>query len=108
MGKLVQVAHDHFFFRSTVAELAGIAERIAGRDPAGELTAAQFRDAIDTGRKLAIQILEFFDRAGITARRGDRRTINPRNLHRFDGVDASGKMAPEESVPGGAAGLQIQ
>ena len=108
MGKLVQVAHDHFFFRSTVADLAGIAERIARRDPTGELTAAQFRDAIDTGRKLAIQILEFFDRAGITARRGDRRTINPRNLHRFDGVDASRKIAAEESVPGGAAGLQIQ
>jgi selenocysteine-specific elongation factor len=108
MGKLVQVAHDHFFFRSTVAELAGIADRIAGRDPAGELTAARFRDAIDTGRKLAIQILEFFDRAGITTRRGDLRTINPRNLHRFDGGDARGKLHAEESVPGGAAGLQIQ
>ena len=88
MGKLVQVAHDHFFFRSTVAELAAIAERIAGQDPAGELTAARFRDAIDTGRKLAIQILEFFDRAGVTTRRGDLRMINPQNLHRFDGVDA--------------------
>jgi selenocysteine-specific elongation factor len=88
MGKLVQVVHDHFFFRSTVAELASIAEEIAARDAGGELTAARFRDAIDTGRKLAIQILEFFDRAGITTRRGDLQTINPRNLHRFDRADA--------------------
>jgi selenocysteine-specific elongation factor len=108
MGQLVQVAHDHFVFRATVAELAAIAERIAGQDPRGELTTARFRDAIDTGRKLAIQILDFFDRAGVTTRRGDLRTINPQNLHRFDGVDARGKLNVEESVPGGAAGLQIQ
>ena len=109
MGKLVQVAHDHFFFRSTVAELAGIAERIAGRDPAGELTAAQFRDAIDTGRKLAIQILEFFDRAGVTTRRGDR--AHDQSARTCIGLTAwtrAGKLAAEESVPGGAAGLQIQ
>jgi selenocysteine-specific elongation factor len=87
MGELVQVAHDHFFFRSTVAELAAIAERVAERDPGGELTAARFRDAIDTGRKVAIQILEFFDRAGVTTRRGDRRTVDRQKVHRFDRAD---------------------
>ena len=108
MGELVQVAQDHFFFRSTVAELAAIAERIAARDPGGELTAAGFRDAIDTGRKVAIQILEFFDRTGVTTRRGDRRTVDRQKVHRFDPVDTRAKLRAEESVPGGAAGLQIR
>jgi formate dehydrogenase major subunit len=38
-----------------------------------KITAAAFRDRIGTGRKLAIQILEFFDRTGITVREGDSR-----------------------------------
>ena len=39
------------------------------------ITAASFRDQIDSGRKVAIQILEFFDRQGITVRRGDLQRI---------------------------------
>ena len=37
----------------------------------GAITAALFRDRIGTGRKLAIQILEFFDASAITRRAGD-------------------------------------
>jgi len=33
--------------------------------------AATFRDRIGTGRKVAIQILEFFDRVGMSRRIGD-------------------------------------
>jgi len=32
---------------------------------------------LDNGRKVAIQVLEFFDRHGLTARRGEARRINP-------------------------------
>ena len=101
MGELVQVAHDHFFFRSTVAELAAIAERIAERDPGGELTAAGFRNAIDTGRKVAIPILQFFDRAGVTTRRGDRRTVDRQKAQRFDPVEARAKLARKRASPVG-------
>ena len=35
------------------------------------------------GRKVAIQILEFFDRQGITVRRGDYRRTAPQKLERY-------------------------
>ena len=81
MGRLDEVAHDHFFLRATVAEMVDIAADLAGDAPDGHFTAAHFRDRLDNGRKVAIQILEFFDRHGVTLRRGDLRRIN---RHRID------------------------
>jgi len=83
MGKLVEVAHDHFYPRATVAELAASARWLANGNSDGDITAAAFRDRIGTGRKLAIQILEFFDRTGITVREGDLRRIRNDRLTIF-------------------------
>ena len=69
MGEVERVAHDHYFASAAVADLAAIALRLSER--AGEARAAEFRDAIGTGRKLAIQILEYFDRIGYSRRIGD-------------------------------------
>ena len=55
----------------TVEQLAAIVREIATGQPDGKITAALFRDRIGTGRKLAIQILEFFDAGAITRRAGD-------------------------------------
>jgi selenocysteine-specific elongation factor len=46
----------------------------------GLFSAALLRDRLDNGRKVAIQILEYFDGQGLTLRRGDLRVINPRRL----------------------------
>ena len=89
MGKADEVAHDHFFLRPTVAEMSAIAAELAAQAPQGEFTAAQFRDRLDNGRKVAIQILEFFDRHGVTLRRGDLRRINRHRLDLF-GAPPSG------------------
>ena len=83
MGKLDEVAHDHFFLRGTVAEMVRIASDLAAAAPTAEFTAAQFRDQVNNGRKVAIQILEFFDRHGVTLRRGDLRRINRHRLDLF-------------------------
>ncbi|PSC04023.1 selenocysteine-specific translation elongation factor [Alsobacter soli] len=82
-GEVDEVAHDHFFLRPTVAEMVGVAADLAAHGPKGEFTAAQFRDRLDNGRKVAIQILEFFDRYGVTMRRGDLRRINRHRLDLF-------------------------
>jgi selenocysteine-specific elongation factor len=84
MGRLVEVAADHFFLRETVAEMAGIAADVVDAD--GLLTAASFRDRLDNGRKVAIQILEFFDKAGITVRAGDVRRVRMDRLGLFGPV----------------------
>jgi selenocysteine-specific elongation factor len=83
MGKVDEVAHDHFFLRDTVAEMVAIAADVAGASPKGEFSAAQLRDRLDNGRKVAIQILDFFDRHGVTMRRGDLRRINRHRLDLF-------------------------
>ena len=83
MGKADEVAHDHFFLRETVAEMVGIVVDLGAASANGQFTAAQFRDRLDNGRKVAIQILEFFDRHGVTLRRGDLRRINKHRLDLF-------------------------
>jgi selenocysteine-specific elongation factor len=81
MGRLVEVAPDQFFLRETMAEMAAIAAELAGSD--GTLTAASFRDRLANGRKVAILILEFFDRVGVTVRTGDERRIRPERVDLF-------------------------
>ncbi|MBN9088271.1 MAG: selenocysteine-specific translation elongation factor [Reyranella sp.] len=90
IGRVVEVAPDQFFLRPVVAEMIGIAHCLGN-----DFTAAQFRDELDNGRKLAILILEFFDRHGITVRRGDLRRTVPQKL---------GQYGPAPSAePAGAA-----
>ena len=76
-GEVAQVAHDHFFLTTAVAELADIAGSVAERH--GAARAAEFRDQIATGRKLAIQILEFFDRVGYLRRVRDDHLVRRAN-----------------------------
>jgi selenocysteine-specific elongation factor len=66
VGEVTLVAHDHFFLTDTVREMADIAGELIVQH--GMARAAEFRDRIGTGRKIAIQILEFFDRVGYTRR----------------------------------------
>jgi selenocysteine-specific elongation factor len=77
---VVEVALDRFFRRESVEEIAGIVVEIARAQKDGHFSAAQLRDRLDNGRKVAIQILEYFDGQGVTVRRGDLRRINPRRL----------------------------
>lgn len=95
-GEVHEVALDHFFLRDTVSEMVRIATELAAADAAG-FNAAQFRDRLDNGRKVAIQILEFFDRHGVTIRRGDLRRINRQRLDLFGSqpdAPAGGEASP--------------
>ncbi len=103
IGRVDEVAQDHFFLRPTVAEIVAVAEQLAAVAPNSGFAAADLRDRLGSGRKVAIQILEFLDRHGVTLRRGDLRRINPRRRDLF-GESAVWKGY----VPGGASGLQIR
>ena len=78
-----QDAPDQFFMSETVAEMAAIAAELAATQPISTLTAAVFRDRLENGRKVAIQVLEFFDRAGVTVRIGDERRVRTDRLGMF-------------------------
>ena len=86
MGWADEIAHDHFFLRVTVREMIAIIVEEATRASGGTFTAAQFRDRVANGRKVAIQVLEFFDRHGVTLRRGDLRRVNRHRLDLFGPV----------------------
>ncbi|MCX7381230.1 MAG: SelB C-terminal domain-containing protein, partial [Alphaproteobacteria bacterium] len=84
-GDLIEVAPDHFFLRAVVAEMAAIAATL---DTGEGFNAAAFRDMLgagdfNAGRKVAIQVLEYFDRHGLTIRRGDLRRVDPRRKAQF-------------------------
>ncbi|WP_146690522.1 selenocysteine-specific translation elongation factor [Bradyrhizobium canariense] len=83
LGWADEVAHDHFFLRPTVHEMVTIAADVAAHAEDGVFSAAQFRDRVENGRKVAIQILDFFDRHGITLKRDDLRRVNRHRLDLF-------------------------
>jgi selenocysteine-specific elongation factor len=88
VGSVLELSPDHFFPSETVAEMARIAAMLAKDDPAGGLTAATFRDRLGNGRKVAIQILEYFDRIGLTTRTGDVRAVREDRLALFGPAEA--------------------
>ena len=73
IGEIYLVAHDHFFTKDAVENLSQIVKELSGLH--GSIRAAEFRDQIHVGRKLAIQILEYFDRIGYTRRTGDQHQL---------------------------------
>ena len=83
LGRTDQIAHDHFFARSTTSEMVAILRDVTAASSDGWFTAADFRDRVQNGRKVAIEILDFFDRHGVTLRRGDLRRLNPHRLDQF-------------------------
>ncbi len=83
LGWVDEIAHDHFFLRETTREMIAHAVTIGDPQTKRAFNAAEFRDRLDNGRKVAIQILEFFDRHGVTLRRGDLRRLNPHRLDLF-------------------------
>ena len=72
-GDAYPVAHDHYFAASAVDALATKIAELCKRD--GAALAARLRDEIGGGRKVAIQILEFFDRIGYTRRVRDTHVL---------------------------------
>ena len=101
MGRVDEVAHDHFFLRSTVSEMTTIIADLSASAKDGSFSAAQFRDQVDNGRKVAIQILDFFDRHGVTLRKGDERRINRHRLDLFGAACQSDDERGGESSPVG-------
>uniref|UniRef100_Q47F25 Selenocysteine-specific elongation factor n=1 Tax=Dechloromonas aromatica (strain RCB) TaxID=159087 RepID=Q47F25_DECAR len=73
IGEAYPVAHDHYFTASAVAALARYVAALNTEH--GFARAASLRDQIGGGRKVAIHILEFFDRIGYTRRVRDTHVL---------------------------------
>ena len=76
LGWLIRVAGNRYFTPDTVLALANIAEALAAEADAGEFDPRSYRDRSGIGRNLTIEVLEFFDKAGLTRRTEQGRRIN--------------------------------
>jgi selenocysteine-specific elongation factor len=77
---VVEVGLDRFFKRETLRELEAVVVSLARAQDDGRFAVWQFRDRLSGGRKIAIEILEYFDGRGVTLREGDLRRVNPRRI----------------------------
>lgn len=82
VGRVHEVARDLFFTSDALAEIATILADIA-ETGGGRIETAVMRDRLNNGRKISIELLEFFDRRGVTMRRGDFRILNKQRLDLF-------------------------
>jgi len=109
MGWTDEIAHDHFFLRGTVREMVGIVADLGAHAENGVFTAAQFRDRVENGRKVAIQILDFFDRHGVTVNKHDMRWTNRHRLDLFGPlVHSSNHIQGRESSPVGRSDFKSE
>ena len=77
-GRLHRINATRYALTETLLELAKGSEALAA---ASAFTVAEFKDHFGIGRKLAVEILEFFDSINFTKRQGNERTIaNPKAI----------------------------
>lgn len=69
MGLITAIVKDRYYRHARIVEFAGLIRELDNLR--GSACAADFRDRLNVGRKLAVQILEYFDRIGFTRRRGN-------------------------------------
>lgn len=76
MGLVHRVADNRYYLVETLRRLGQVAETLCRKSPEATFDARAFRDASGIGRNVAIQVLEFFDKSGLTRREGDVRRIH--------------------------------
>lgn len=100
---VVELARDRFFLQDTLREIASIVADIAAVEDEGWFPAAALRNRLQNGRKVSIEVLEYFDRHGLTFRQGDLRRIVPQKINQYVAAGVSTKGTPaatrEENRP---------
>lgn len=77
-GLITAIVKDRYYRNDRIVAFASMIREL---DQArGSTCAADFRDRLNVGRKLAIQILEYFDRIGFTRRRGNDHLLRDAQL----------------------------
>lgn len=77
-GLITAIVKDRYYRNDRIVTFASMIRDLdQGR---GSTSAADFRDQLNVGRKLAIQLLEYFDRIGFTRRRGNDHILRDKAL----------------------------
>mgnify|MGYP005983477631 CR=1 FL=1 len=84
LGQVTAIVRDRYYRSDRIRIFADLIRQQAAAT--GAASAADFRNQLGTGRKIAIQLLEFFDRSGFTRRRGNEHILRDDAL--FNGAPA--------------------
>ncbi|WP_312626799.1 selenocysteine-specific translation elongation factor [Scandinavium sp.] len=82
-GMITAIVKDRYYRNDRIVQFAALIRKLD--QERGSTCAADFRDSLNVGRKLAIQILEYFDRIGFTRRRGNDHLLRDAMLFPDDG-----------------------
>lgn len=78
MGMIVAIVRDRYYSSEQIRQFAQIILRHCAEHEV--IFAADFRNELGIGRKLAIQILEFFDKSGFTRRKEDGHYLRDKGI----------------------------
>ncbi|NIY48872.1 selenocysteine-specific translation elongation factor [Cedecea colo] len=78
LGLVTAILKDRYYRNDRIQAFAGLIRELD--QTRGAASAADFRDRLGIGRKLAVQILEYFDRTGFTRRRGNEHLLRDKAL----------------------------
>ncbi|RTG49599.1 SelB C-terminal domain-containing protein, partial [Serratia marcescens] len=78
LGHVTAVVVDRYYLSRRIDQFAALIRELDAER--GGANAADFRDRLGVGRKLAIQVLEFFDRSGFTRRKGNEHLLRDGGL----------------------------
>ncbi|CAI1090724.1 selenocysteine-specific translation elongation factor [Serratia quinivorans] len=78
LGHVTAVVVDRYYLSRRIEQFAALIRELDVEQ--GSANAADFRDRLGVGRKLAIQVLEFFDRSGFTRRKGNQHLLRDSGL----------------------------
>jgi selenocysteine-specific elongation factor len=74
-GYLIRVSDTRYFTPNQLQKLGELAKELVGEASDGTFTAALYRDRSNLGRNLTIELLEYFDRVGLTQLTDGRRRV---------------------------------
>jgi len=72
-GEIIKLSEDIYLYKENIEKAIALLKEYL--DENGFVTVAQFRDILNTNRKTALALLEYFDYLKITKRDGDKRTL---------------------------------
>ena len=78
LGFLTAVVKDRFFLTETLYGYARLIKQMA--QTSGKVAVNELRDELNFGRKMTVQLLEYFDRTGFLRRRGNEHLLRDKDM----------------------------
>ncbi|CAM3651544.1 selenocysteine-specific translation elongation factor [Xenorhabdus thuongxuanensis] len=78
LGLIIAIVSDRYYHRQRIQQIADLIRSYS--QTKGGITAIDFRDELGIGRKLAIQLLEYFNRTGFTRRKANLHVLRDEGI----------------------------